>query len=63
MGLVYSNTVGALLASALTGRARIGPADPKSGLALVQQALALNPDQEDLRELRQALTAPKISGR
>ncbi len=43
----------------LGGRARIGLGDLAGGLALVQQALALNPDQPDLQELRRTLTAAR----
>jgi spermidine synthase len=46
----------------LAGRARIGLGDGAGGLALVQQSLALNPDQQDLQELRRALTASKVAG-
>jgi spermidine synthase len=46
----------------LAGRARVGLGDVAGGLVLVQQALALNPDLLDLRELRRALTAPMASG-
>jgi predicted membrane-bound spermidine synthase len=47
----------------LAGRARIGMLDGAGGLALVEQALALNPHQDDLLELRRTLLAPQGSGR
>jgi tetratricopeptide (TPR) repeat protein len=47
----------------LAGRAQIGLGDPAVGLALVQQALALNPYQDDLQVLRRTMTARPASGR
>ncbi len=46
----------------LGGRARIGLGDTAGGLALVQEALALNPDLQDLQELRRVLTTSKGAG-
>jgi tetratricopeptide (TPR) repeat protein len=47
----------------LAGRAQIGLGDPRVGLALVQQALALNPNQEDLLVLRRTMAASQLSPR
>jgi spermidine synthase len=43
----------------LAGRARIGMGDARGGLLLVQQALALNPEQDDLQRLRRDLVAAR----
>lgn len=51
------------MALGLAGRARFALGDRAGGLALVDQALALKPDQPDLVELKRAVAAARTAGR